>query len=364
MVPVGIIAGLLNWNPSAVFFINFFAIIPLSAVMSFATEEISKTKGDTIGGLLNATCGNAPELIIGIVSLINGQVDLVTCSMVGSIISNNLLVTGMSFFFGGIFNMRDRATGRGIEQSFTQAAAQTTCTLLALSALMFNLPTMLRWALVDIEPAKRELALLQLSRVIAICLLIIYVAFILFQLRTHPNLFESETPQADKDEPAKLGPVAAGAILSITAILVTVCAEYIIKDIDNLGESARLNKPFVGLILLPIVGNAAEHGTAVVMAIKNKMGLAMDTATGSSIQIGLCVMPLLVLLAPVLSQPMTLDLNAPIAIVYGLSTLLITYTIQDGKSNYLEGLVLLLLYVIIAYLFYWIPSGALGPVRG
>lgn len=140
MVPLGIVAGKLHWSPTAVFTINFFAIIPLAAVLSFATEQISMKLGEALGGLLNATFGNAVELIVSIVALKEGQIEVVQSSMLGSILSNLLLVMGMCFFFGGIVNMRDRVTGQGMEQSFASATAQTTCSLMTLSSASLVIP--------------------------------------------------------------------------------------------------------------------------------------------------------------------------------------------------------------------------------
>ncbi|KAF5525134.1 Vacuolar calcium ion transporter [Colletotrichum aenigma] len=362
MVPIGIVAGQGNWSSTAVFTINFFAIIPLAAVLSFATEQISVKLGEALGGLLNATFGNAVELIVSIVALKDGQIEVVQSSMLGSILSNLLLVMGMCFFFGGIVNMRDRVTGQGMEQSFASATAQTTCSLMTLSSASLVIPATLYSALSKADSDDKEHSILLLSRGTAIILLTLYVMYLWFQLRTHPNLFDAEIQHHHDEEPeeALMGPIAAAAVLVVTTVLVAICAEYLVGSIDDLVESAHISKNFIGLILIPIVGNAAEHVTAVVVAIRNKMDLAMGVAIGSSIQIALLVTPFLVILGwAVLDKPMTLRFETFETVAFAFSVLVVTYTVQDGKSNYLEGAMLLGLYIIIALAFYVSPSDAL-----
>ncbi|KAJ0167686.1 Vacuolar calcium ion transporter [Colletotrichum tanaceti] len=365
MVPLGIVAGKLHWSPTAVFTINFFAIIPLAAVLSFATEQISMKLGEALGGLLNATFGNAVELIVSIVALKEGQIEVVQSSMLGSILSNLLLVMGMCFFFGGIVNMRDRVTGQGMEQSFASATAQTTCSLMTLSSASLVIPATLYSVLDKADSVEKEHSILVLSRGTAIILLLLYVLYLWFQLRTHPNLFDAEI-QHHNDEEAEepiMGPIAAATVLVVTTVLVAICADYLVESIDPIVETAHISKNFIGLILIPIVGNAAEHVTAVVVAIRNKMDLAMGVAIGSSIQIALLVTPFLVILGwAVLDKPMTLHFETFETVAFAFSVLVVTYTVQDGKSNYLEGAMLLGLYIIIALAFYVSPSDALDKV--
>jgi Ca2+:H+ antiporter len=182
--------------------------------------------------------------------------------------------------------------------------------------------------------------ILILSHGTAIILLILYVLYLVFQLRTHANLFDAEHAAADDDEELEepqMGPWAAAGVLVIVTIAVAVCAEYLVDSIDSLVQTAHISKTFVGLILLPIVGNAAEHVTAIVVAVKDKMDLAMGVAIGSSMQIALLVTPFLVILGWIIDQPMTLHFETFETVVFFLSVLVVTYVIQDGKSNYLEG---------------------------
>jgi Ca2+:H+ antiporter len=186
-------------------------------------------------------------------------------------------------------------------------------------------------------------AMLQLSRGTAIILLLLYVLYLFFQLKTHAALFDAEHQAADGDdegteaEEPQMSPWAAGIVLVVVTVAVAICAEYLVDSIDAIVASAHISKTFIGLILLPIVGNAAEHVTAVVVALKDKMDLAMGVAVGSSMQIALLVTPFLVILGWIIDQPMTLHFETFETVVFFLSVLVVTYVIADGKSNYLEG---------------------------
>ncbi|PNY23333.1 Vacuolar calcium ion transporter [Tolypocladium capitatum] len=362
MVPLGIVAGASNWNPTAVFTINFFAIIPLAAVLSFATEEISIKLGETMGGLLNATFGNAVELIVSIIALKDGQIEVVQSSMLGSILSNLLLVMGMCFFFGGLVHRGEN--GAGTEQSFSAAVAQTTCSLMTISSASLIIPAAL-YAVLDKNgfDEKRQ-SIIVLSRGTAIILLLLYVLYLVFQLRTHSNLFDAEGQAEEAEAEPSIGAISAAAVLVVVTILVAICADYLVGSIDDIVESAHISKAFIGLILIPIVGNAAEHVTAVVVALRDKMDLAMSVAIGSSIQIALGVTPFLVIVGWVIGQPMTLHFETFETVAFAVSVLVVTYTVQDGRSNYLEGAMLLGLYIIIAVAFYAAPSDAMDKVTG
>ncbi|RDW88814.1 hypothetical protein BP6252_00846 [Coleophoma cylindrospora] len=360
-VPLGIIAGAGGWDPTVVFILNFFAIVPLAAVLSFATEEISMKLGETLGGLLNATFGNAVELIVSIVALRNGEIRIVQSSMLGSILSNILLVLGCCFLAGGIHNTRT-GTASGIEQVFNPTVASTMSSMMILASAALIIPATLYAALAGTS-GNTDSNILTLSRGTAIILLILYVMYLVFQLRTHASLFDAETQPLDDDaeaEEPQMSPIAAAIVLVVVTVLVAVCAEYLVDSIDSLVETAHISKTFIGLILLPIVGNAAEHVTAVVVAVKDKMDLAMGVAIGSSMQIALLVTPFLVILGWIIDQPMTLRFETFETVVFFLSVLVVTYVIGDGKSNYLEGAMLLGLYLIIGLAFIVYPDNATG----
>ncbi|KAI8402087.1 hypothetical protein FOFC_17392, partial [Fusarium oxysporum] len=327
-VPLGIIAGVLGWSPAAVFSLNFIAIIPLAAVLSFATEEISIPLGETLGGLLDATFGNAVELIVSIVALKKNQIEVVQSSMLGSILSN-LLVMGSSFLLGGLVNMKDDS-GNGTEQTFTSAMAQTTCSLLALSAASMIIPAtntnvdMYLYSILDSsdQHGKTE-SILWHSRGTAIMLLILYALYLCFQLRTHKNLFSegsggtSSLDEGGDDPESVMSPWSAAAVLVAVTVVISFCADYLVGSIDSIAKDAHTSKSFIGLILIPIVGNAAEHATACVMAVRNKMDLATGVAIGSSIQIALLVTPLLVVLGWAINVPMGLNFNIRQMATYG-----------------------------------------------
>lgn len=229
--------------------------------------------------------------------------------MLGSILSNLLLVMGMCFLMGGIRHMRDDG-GRGTEQTFTTATAQTTCSLMTLSSASLVIPAAL-YAVLDHTSSDKDKdsSILLLSRGTAIILLFLYVLYLYFQLGTHKNLFTPEDPlgiEQEEDHSVTMSVWAACTVLVVVTIVVAICADYLVDSIDALVESHHISKNFIGLILIPIVGNAAEHVTACVVALRNKMDLAMGVAIGSSIQIALLVTPFLVILGWIMGQPMSL----------------------------------------------------------
>ncbi|KAH0544528.1 hypothetical protein FGG08_001300 [Glutinoglossum americanum] len=364
-VPLGIIAGARDLNPTAVFTLNFLAIIPLAALLSFATEELSAKLGQTIGGLLNATFGNAVELIVSIVALIDNEIRIVQSSMLGSILSNILLVLGCCFFFGGY--------GK-VKQEFNTTVASTMSSLMAVASASLIIPATLYSVLDKSKDSNSEDNILILSHGTAVILLILYTMYLYFQLGSHSHLFKAVNEQegaeptdeeavieddADSNEP-ELTPWAAGIVLLIITIIVAVCAEYLVGSIDEIVKTTRMSKTFIGLILIPIVGNAAEHVTAVIVSMKDKMDLAINVAIGSSLQIALLVTPFLVILGWIIDRPMTLHFETFETVVFFLSVLVVNYLIQDGESNYLEGAMLLGTYTIIALAFYIYPDDATG----
>lgn len=276
--------------------------------------------------------------------------------MLGSILSNILLVLGCCFLAGGIHNTRT-GTAEGIEQDFNSTVASTMSSLMTVAAASLIIPATLFAALAS-STNDAEKNILILSHGTAVILLILYVLYLVFQLRTHARLFDAETGGDDdaEEEEQQLSPWAATGVLVVITLLVAICAEYLVDSIDSLVETAHISKTFIGLILLPIVGNAAEHVTAVVVALKDKMDLAMGVAIGSSMQIALLVTPALVILGWIIGEPMTLRFETFETVVFFLSVLVVTYVIQDGKSNYLEGAMLLGLYIIIALAFLVYPD--------
>jgi Ca2+:H+ antiporter len=274
--------------------------------------------------------------------------------MLGSILSNILLVLGCCFIASGV---------RRTESRFNETVASTMASLMAVAATSLIIPATL-YASLQNSNADSEDNILILSHGTAIIMLILYCLYLFFQLKTHAHLFDAEQQQegdgedGGEEEPQILNPIAATICLILVTLLVAVCAEYLVDSIDSIVDSLHISKTFIGLILLPIVGNAAEHVTACVVAYKDKMDLAIGVAIGSSMQIALFVTPFLVILGWIMGQPMTLHFQSFETVVFFLSVLVVNYLIGDGKSNYLEGCMCLGTYIIIALAFYVYPDDA------
>lgn len=271
--------------------------------------------------------------------------------MLGSILSNILLVLGCCFIASGV---------RRNESTFNETVASTMSSLMAVAASSLIIPATL-YASLQKSDADSSNNILILSHGTAIILLILYCLYLYFQLKSHAQLFDAEAQEGGEGEscePEILGPWAAGICLVIVTVLVAICAEFLVDSIDSIVQSAGISKTFIGLILLPIVGNAAEHVTACVVAYKDKMDLAIGVAIGSSMQIALFVTPFLVILGWIIGQPMTLHFQGFETVVFFVSVLIVNYLIQDGKSNYLEGCMCLGTYIIIALAFFVYPEDA------
>ncbi|KAI8986599.1 Sodium/calcium exchanger protein-domain-containing protein [Pilobolus umbonatus] len=308
-VPIAIIYSVMGASSSVIFSLNFLAIIPLAKLLGFATEQIALRSGSTIGALLNATFGNAVELILGVIALKEGLIRVVQASILGSILSNILLILGFCFLLGGL----NRS-----EQKFNVTAAQTSCSLLALTTLSLLIPA----ALYSSVGNNNANGLQELSHGTAIVLLIVYVLYLLFQLKTHRFLYEDELDETELPETSLLFSVIT---LFVVTTVVSIHADYLVGSIDGIVEQWGLNQTFVGIILLPIVGNFAEHITSVTFAIKNKMNLSIGIAISSSLQIGLFVSPVLVLLGWMIGQPLTLFFENFETVVLFASMLIVNY---------------------------------------
>ncbi|KAI8806494.1 Sodium/calcium exchanger protein-domain-containing protein [Cladochytrium replicatum] len=339
--PLGILAGLLQWSEQTTFILNFFALLPLAKLLGVATEELALRTNQTIGALLNATFGNLVEAIVAVLALNSGLIKVVQASLLGSILSNMLLVLGASFFLGGLYHK---------SQKFNATAAQTSASLFMVTVLAILIPAALGWQ----QPVGEETdkLILGVSRGTAIVLLFVYVMYLLFQLKTHAELFES--PEDETEEP-QMTPVVATGLLILSTLLVSANAEYLVDSIEGISEAWHLSETFVGLVLLPIVGNAAEHVTAVTTAMKNKMDLSIGIAVGSSMQIALLVVPICVIAGWILNVPMTLAFGPVETVIMLVSVLVTNSLIVDGESNWLEGIMLLGAYVVVALSFFLIP---------
>lgn len=367
-VPLGLFAGALGWNSNAVFWFNFFAIVPLALILAFATEELAEHTGQTMGGLLNATFGNAVELIVSIIALRDGQIRIVQASMLGSILSNLLLVLGCCFIAGGITR---------VQQTFNQTVAQTMSSLMALATAGLLIPAAFHASMPDSKNniefpdpnLESDFKILSLSRGVAVVLLIVYILYLVFQLKTHKALFEEQAHEEDviitislavngdpKKESGALTVFGALTVLTLTTVLVSFCADYLVGAIDEIVELSGLSKTFIGLIVIPIVGNAAEHATAIIVAMKDKMDLAIGVAVGSSLQIALFVTPFMVIVGWIIDVPMSLYFSTFETAIMLVSVFITNLVILDGESNWLEGAMLLSTYLIVALAFFYYPD--------
>ncbi|GAA6035586.1 hypothetical protein JCM8097_004915 [Rhodosporidiobolus ruineniae] len=481
LVPVAWAMDLSHQSPVIVFVFSLLAIIPCAALLGFATEELAIRVGDALGGLLNATFGNAVELIISILALVKGELDIVRSSMLGSILSNCLLVLGGCFFVGGI---------RFFEQPYSTRAAQLNINLLGITVLAIVVPVAFHYFAVGENSGRVAMAddsVLRLSRGIAFILLFVYICYLVFQLWTHSYLYVPAPPrdpraplptstaalllyadgpqpptegrvfripswgsstssasstrssmrsvtlgvtrtrsrassrgQADLEEGAlgepqqydtgaqvlhlsdadaevlagespehqridiekgfphiaggkgaaagtvsheveheepKLSPWFAFGLLAVVTALTGVTAEFLVSSIDGLTQTGNVSREFVAFILLPVVGNAAEHVTAITVAHKNKLDLSIAIAVGSSLQIGLFVIPILVLLGWCIGQPLDFLFDPYETVLIFLSIMSVNLAISDGRTQWLEGVALMSSYVVIA-LTVWFWPGA------
>jgi Ca2+:H+ antiporter len=346
-VPAAIVLELVHANPTAIFVTSSLAIIPLAGWMGRATEHISEKLGEGIGGLLNATFGNAAELIIALMALRAGLFDVVKASVTGSIIGNILLVLGLSLLAGGL---------KFSKQRFNPAAAMIGSTMLALSAIGLLLPAVFHLLVRGKAGVKEQ----NLSLEIAIVLFITYVLSLIFTLKTHAHLYVGE--QLDKEEEEAIGThgwsqARSLIILLVATGLVALMSEFLVGAVEAASHALGLTDIFVGVILVAIIGNAAEHSTAILMAMKNKMDLALNIAIGSSMQVALFVAPVLVFVSYLFGKPMDLLFTPLEVIAVTVSVAVVALIAQDGESNWLEGVLLLAVYTILGLTFYFLPVG-------
>lgn len=317
------------------------AIVPLAGLMGQATEVLAHRMGSGIGGILNATFGNAAELIIAIVALRAGQVEMVKASITGSIIGNILFVLGLAMLVGGL--------GRQ-GQTFNAQAAGTAASMMLLAVAALILPTFFH--LMVREETVRGIQ--RLSAGIAVVLLAMYLLSLAFSLKTHKHLYTEAEVAGEHDAPPR-GLAWALATLAAATVLIAVLSEYLVGSAEHAGKALHLSETFIGVMVIAVVGNAAEHFTAVLVARKDKMNLAITIAVESSRQIALFVAPVLVLLGLAIGQPMTLEFSLLEVGAVGVAVLIVNSIAQDGESNWLEGAMLLATYLILAIAFYFLP---------
>lgn len=337
-VPASLVAAWLHAPPLLVFFLACVAVLPLAGLMGDATEHLAVRTGPTMGGLLNATFGNAAELIIAVVALRAGLVELVKASITGSILGNLLLILGLSLVAGGT---------RKETLTFNRTAVGMSAGMLALAVVGLVFPALFH----SLHPVGSEATELLMAEGVAVILLATYGASLLFSLKTHKRLFGGEPHPLDA-EPWPVG--KAVGVLAIATVGVALESEVLVHAVEAVTTTLGWSETFLGLIIIPVIGNAAEHATAIVVARKGQTDLALQIALGSSTQVALLIAPLLVFIGLALGKPMNLAFSTFEVVAVALSTIVVTIAVQDGESNWFEGIQLLAVYLMVAIAAFFI----------
>ncbi|MBV8229757.1 MAG: calcium/proton exchanger [Planctomycetaceae bacterium] len=346
-VPAALIAWVAEAPALAQFAVASLAIIPLAGLIGEATEALAFHLGPGIGGLLNATFGNAAELIIALFALFRGLDDVVKASLTGSILGNLLLVMGASVFAGGL---------RFPIQRFEKTAAGAAATLMVLAAVGMVIPAIFH----RLVSPSAVVAEHKLSLTVSVVLILAYVLNLVFSLVTHKNLYNprDEDPETTLHPGVEWGRRKSTIILIVATALVALMSEVLVAAVEEASRTVGLTQVFVGVIVVAIVGNAAEHSTAVLMALKDKMDLSVGIALGSASQIALFVTPLLVLVSYARLEPMDLLFTPMEVLAIILAVIVARMVAEDGESNWLEGAMLLMVYVVLGLAFFFLPESA------
>ena len=349
---VAIVANLLGWSPLLVFVSSGLAMIPLAGMMGQATEALTVHTGPRLGGLLNATLGNAAELIITIVAIREGVVnpavrepllELVRASLTGSILGNTLLVLGLSILLGGI---------RHGTQRFDRSHAGLNATMLMLAVAALIIPSIFGHSIEVVDHDAVE----YLSLGVAGVMILLYVLSLLYQLRNpSAHTYEDNEFEAAVIDAPHWSPARAGIMLLLATGAIVWMSEILVGSVEHVVLQIGISELFLGIIIIPLIGNVAEHLVAVQVARKNKMELSLAISVGSSLQIALFVAPLLVFVSLLMTNPLTLVFNEFELIAMMAAVLIAGLVSLDGESNWLEGAMLLAVYVIIALAFFWLP---------
>ena len=335
-IPISFIAKFMNASGTIMFILSCLSIVPLAGLMGKGTEEISFYAGPKVGGFLNGTFGNATELIISFFALKKGLFDVVKSSIAGAVIGNVLLVVGASMLAGGL---------KYKTQKFNSKVNEVSSSMLVFAVLGLCIPAIFTHT---VNPALLNTRYEGLSIFVAVVMLIIYIFSLIFSFSTHKDLYKTE---ATEETTASCSLNKTILKLVIATILISIESEFLVNGIEPITDSLGWSEFFVGIILIPIIGNAAEHTTAVVMARKDKMDVALEIAIGSSLQIILFVAPVLIFLS-LFFKPMSIVFNEFELVALIASVLIANRVSQDGECNWLEGVQLLAVYLIIAASFF------------
>jgi Ca2+:H+ antiporter len=330
----------LGWPPLAIFLLAALGVVPMASYMGRATEELAIYTGPKLGGLLNATLGNAAELIIAIVAIREGLLTLVLASITGSILGNILLILGLSMLLGGI---------RHGPQRFDRTQAGVNSTMLILALIALAIPSFFNFRIADVSQEGVE----YLSLSTAAIMLIVYVLSILFSFRVTST--QDELSEAHDHEPSWSRGMAIGVLIAATVAIATL-SEVLVGAVEPIVEEYGVSEFFLGIILIPLVGNVAEHVVAVQMALKDRMNLSLAISIGSSLQIALFVTPILVFASLIMGNPLQLTFDQFEIVAMIGASLIAALIALDGESNWLEGVQLLAVYAIIALAFFFLPT--------
>jgi Ca2+:H+ antiporter len=344
-VPVSLALGMTHATPTWVFLTSCLAILPLAGLMGEATEHLTHHTGPGVGGLLNATFGNAAELIIAFMALRAGEIEIVKASLTGSIIGNILVVLGLAMLLGG---------WKQKELGFSRTAAESGSSMMVLAVVALVIPAIYAQVTQHRQPDNVESISVDISWI----LILTYVASLVFSLKSHKHLFAPAEGEGDAAMELEHGAVwskpRSFLVLLVAAGFVGWVSEHLVHAVDAAGQAMGLGKVFMGVVVVAIVGNAAEHSTAVLVAMKGKMDLALGIALGSSMQIALFVAPVLVIAGHFMGTPLGLEFTVLEVVAVMLSVAAVALLIHDGRTNWFEGLQLLAIYAILAVAFYFV----------
>lgn len=354
-VPISVILDLVHADHIIIFIIAVIALIPLAKLIGDSTEHLSTHYGSTLGSLLNVTFGNAAEIIIAVVAINAGLLELVKASITGAILGNIMLIFGLSMIAGGI---------RKKEQIFSRENAGLQSTMIFLAIIGLAIPTVLSSTILKPTEIENQLKIQFLSDALAIILLSVYIAGIVFTFFTHKHLFVSPQMVEENNNHNIAATTTtttkhwdkkrAFFMLAISMVGVVVISEILVGSVEETSKQFGFGEMFVGAIIIGIVGNAAEHSSAIILARKGKMDLSIGIAAGSGTQIALFVVPLLVIFGIILNQPFTLEFTIYELVTLFLAAIILNLIAHDGRSNWFEGVMLTAVYIIIAMGFYFI----------
>ncbi|KAM4066430.1 sodium/calcium exchanger protein [Hirsutella rhossiliensis] len=348
-VPLGLMAGRWGWPAAAVFVLNFLAMLPLASILTFATEQLAGVVGSVAGGLINATFGNAVEMIVGVSALREGKISIVQSSMIGSILSSIILILGTSFLLAGLGK-------RTVDINADVSGILTSLMIISCASLI--MPSALDIA----DPESRNIKnnpssyVLILSRIMSIVLLVFYLLYLYFQSVSHAELFAEE-----ENEPQdKLHALSSCVFLILSTLGVGSCSDCLVDSIDGFVETLGVSRSFIALIIVPIVGNLGCFVGTIQWSRTNRVSLAVSVIVGSTLQISLFVVPFLVIVGWIIDKNMSLRFDTFETIILTLSTLIVSCLLRGKKTNYFEGLLLIATYVIIAIAFFVHPGATVS----